>query len=54
MDLTDGSAAVTTVYTIEHCIKLLTSMIPVGFGLGCIPLIFGLGISGVVKIIKNI
>ena len=52
MDLTDSSAVV--VYTIEHCIKILTSMIPIGFGLGCIPLIFGLGISGVMKIIKNV
>ena len=54
MDLSDGSVAVTTVYTIDRCIKLLTSMIPIGFGLGCIPLIFGLGISGIMKIFKNV
>ena len=40
------------VYTISDCIKTLTSMIPLGLGLGMIPLIFGLGISGVMKIFK--
>lgn len=54
MDLSDGSVAITAVYTIDRCIKLMTSMIPIGFGLGCIPLIFGLGVSGVLKIIKNV
>ncbi|WP_181975075.1 hypothetical protein [Blautia obeum] len=53
MDLTDGATATTVVYTIEYCIKFMTSMIPLGLGLGMIPLIFGLGISGVMKILKN-
>lgn len=54
MDFTDSSAVAATAYTVEYCVHLLASMIPVGFGLGCIPLIFGLGISGVMKIFKKI
>lgn len=54
MDLMDGATATTAVYTIEYCVKLLASMIPAGFGLGMIPLIFGLGISGIMKIFRNV
>lgn len=51
MDVIDGT---TVAYSIEYCVKLMASMIPVGMCLGMIPLIFGLGISGVVKIFKNV
>ena len=53
MDFTDSATVTNAVYTISDCIKTLTSMIPLGLGLGMIPLIFGLGISGVMKIFKN-
>ena len=53
MDFTDGATVTNAVYTISDCIKTLTPMIPLGLGLGMIPLIFGLGISGVMKIFKN-
>lgn len=51
MDVIDGT---TVAYSIEYSVKLMASMIPIGMGLGMIPLIFGLGISGVVKIFKNV
>ena len=51
MDVIDGT---TVTYSIEYGVKLMASMIPIGMGLGMIPLIFGLGISGVVKIFKNV
>lgn len=54
MEMTDGTTVVNAVYSIEYCVKFMASMIPVGVGLGMIPLIFGLGISGVVKIFKNV
>lgn len=54
MDVMDGATATTVAYSIEYCVKLMASMIPVGMGLGMIPLIFGLGIAGVLKIFKSI
>ena len=53
MEFTDSNTVVTTMYSLEYCIKLMASMIPLGFGLGFIPMIFGLGISGVMKILKR-
>ena len=54
MEFTDGTTVIETMYSLGYCVRLMASMIPVGIGLGFIPLVFGLGISGVVKIFKKV
>lgn len=59
MEFTDGVLAVepvmeSAVYSLQYLLTTLASAIPVGLGLGCIPVIIGLGVSGVMKIFKRI
>lgn len=41
-------------YTLENMFSILFAMIPVGFALGFVPHLFGLGFSGVVKILNSV
>lgn len=43
-----------TVYSLQYLFTALASAVPVGLGLGCIPVVIGLGVSGVMKILKRV
>lgn len=41
------------IYKLEEIFTMLCSAIPVGFLIGCIPVIIGLTISGILRIFKS-
>lgn len=50
----DAAKSAVEVLPIEEVTKLLISCIPIGFALGFICLLLGLGISGIMKIFKKV
>ena len=41
------------IYTIEDAISLFGSLVPVGFLLGFVPILFGLAVNGIMKIFSK-